>query len=147
MQIRRECEDIFGEMGPRRKLAPHVPNQDFRSVRIDAFGIAERLRTRLSAATGGLTRYRHGDGDYEPPDGLKLAEQTILLETFLPRVVFDGLRLHLLDLFIDFGHRARQDVMQVEVESRGFQITTKLLRNGRGDGIAGDDRRDALPSG
>ena len=38
--------------------------------------------------------------------------------------------LHLIRLMFDFGRRARQDVVQIEVSGHGFQLSTKFLRAG-----------------
>lgn len=146
LPVRNECELIFGAMGPRILVAPYIPNQDYRGNPVPAAAIAEELRRHISQITGGQTKYRHGEGDYRPRTGAALAEETLVIETFLPTVVSDALRVRLIGLFVELGRRTLQDAVQVQVGFHGFWIPTGLFRH-LNNAIGGANTEAALKLG
>jgi hypothetical protein len=127
-EVVAECVLILRAMRPRHLVGLYVPNSDFAGSLIPHLEIAEGLRSAISRVTGGLTKYRHGLGDYCPPEAPWLNERTVVLESFLPLSFSDERRMQLIWLFLDFGRHARQDVVQVQVGFRGFWIPTGMFR-------------------
>lgn len=125
--MRYEAEDLFGALRPRVAFAPHVPDQDFRGEAIPALELSEALRADITATTGGLTEC-DARGAFRTPAGLVLKQGVLVIKSFLPRLVFDSMRVRLLDLVIEFGIRANQDSVLVEVCGRGYFLATRLLR-------------------
>lgn len=126
-EIRFECEAAFGALVPRAAVELYVPDQDYAGRRIETATILEDLQREVSAVIGGQTSFQ-ACGEYFPLAGRKLAEQTVVLTTFLPTVVNDELRVWLIGLLLRFGVSAQQDVVQVQIASSGYWLHTGLLR-------------------
>jgi hypothetical protein len=119
-----------------------VPNKDHIGRVFHALRFADELRDRIKRTTGGQTTY-HTDGDFCPPGHPELQEKTLVIKTFLPTVVTDDVRLQFVDMFVDFGRRAAQDVVQVEICSHGFWLYTGLFRE-LGPTLNGTNGKGAL---
>ena len=134
--IRSECEAIIGALRPRCSVEIYVPDLNYAGRPIDAKRFADELRREITRVTGGQTSYRT-EGDFSPPGHVGMVENTLVIKTLLPTVVNDAMRLWVVALLVGFGLDAGQDVVQVEIESRGYWVHTGLLR---GEALATNGR-------
>jgi hypothetical protein len=121
-----ECTLMRAAMVARSRVCVYVPNRDRAGELIAVGELVPALRSRLRRITGGQTTY-HASGDYFPPTGIEMAEETAVLEAFLPRVVGDSVRSQLTALIIDFGYSARQEEVLVTVQGFAYWIATGSL--------------------
>jgi hypothetical protein len=125
--LRTECEELLGALTPRAAVETYVPDRDYLGRHIDGRKFAEGLRIEIKRVTGGQTTIRT-DADFSPHGRPELVEITLVVKTFMPTVVSDGLRMWFIDLVIDLGLRADQDVILIEVSGHSYWIKAGLLR-------------------
>jgi hypothetical protein len=125
-EIVSECALIRAALLPRREVCLYVPNRDCLGQLISVEELVATLRVRIRRINGGQTTFR-GCGDYVPPAGAVMDEDTSVIETYLPKVVSDALRDELINLFIAFGCSTRQEVVQVSVLKHAYWIPTGVL--------------------
>jgi len=126
LPLRAECEAVWRALRPRVAVEVFVPSRDFTGRPIRANRHADRLRREITRIIGGQTTART-DGEYCPPGGAPMHERTLVIRTFLPTVVSDGLRQWLVELVVEFGLDAHQEVVLVAVGAEGYWLHTRLV--------------------
>jgi hypothetical protein len=124
----------------------HVSDQDHSGREVNGQAFAEKPRAEIVAVLGGLTSYE-ATGDYAPVGEAGLVERTVVLKSFMPTVLSDGLRLCLVNLLVEYGCAADQDVVLVEIASHAYWLQTGLLRGDVGGSSNGASRNGSSRNG
>ena len=125
-ELVRECALMRTAMVARCRVCLYVTDHDRANEVIAVDALVCTLRALIREITGGQTMY-HAVGDYVPPVGVAMDEDTRVLEIFLPKVLTDSIRDRLTNLFIWFGYSTNQEVVQVSVRDLAYWLPTGLL--------------------
>ena len=113
-------------MVPRGRVCLYVTDRDRSARLIERDRLVATLRAKIRSVTGGQTSYL-ASGDYISPAGIAMDEATCVLEIFCPVVLTNAIRDQLVEIFVDFGLSANQEVVQVSVLGLAYWIPTGLL--------------------
>ena len=125
------CASFQRALVPNIIILVHVPDQDRDGQPLPQHEFVSRFKAAFSRLCGGhAPTYGGPDGDYGGQ-----AESTVILSSYLPEVVTHALRDDLLELLLDFGVSARQEVVLVAVGGLAYRLRfapTRILheRNG-----------------
>jgi len=122
----RECTLMRAAMVPRCGVCLYVSDRDRTNACFTLDELVPAMRARIREITGGQTTY-HAAGDYVPPIGVAMDEDTRVLETFLPKALTGSIRDRLTNLCIWFGCSTNQEVVQVSVRDLAYWLPTGLL--------------------
>lgn len=111
-ELTSEAELLLGAMVPRGALWLLLSDRNRRAEPFAIEPVLSELRRRIRQATGGLTRIT-SSGDYVPPSGPPMEEETVILLILLPKRLDDRVRSELLDICVGYGWVTEQEEVLV----------------------------------
>ena len=125
-----DCVRFQRALVPNIIVLVYVPDQDRDCQPLPQHEYIAHFKVEFSRLCGGHAPTVGGpDGDY---DGR--AESTVVISSYLPEVVTRSLRDQLLELLLDFGVRANQEVVLVAVGGFAHRLRFAARPSRRPDG-------------
>ena len=115
------CERLRGALQPNRLIRLFVAGSDGQGRWFPVSDVAEILEGELMKLVGGHSSIA-ALGGYLPVQGPPMREETIVVETYLPEEITDGLRDGVVALALDYGVATGQEMVLVAVGVEAHRI-------------------------
>lgn len=121
-----ESDLLVGAMVPRGALWLFISDRNRRAEPVSLESVVPEIRRRIRESIGGATRIP-GKGEYCPPAGAPMDEDTLVLLVFLPKRLDDHLRTELLQICVGYGWSTEQEVVLVHANNTTIWLPTGRL--------------------